>query len=239
MERVVIKAAAAGQVIEADLSMEGKIVGDRCVIHIDDGLDRLELENSVKSLGLVSRTLELTKKMLPGLKESFLRKQKYFKRMKNLTTASQTQKDNAYHAMVAAENQYLSSMEKELNLRQQMLEIKYKIQMLKDRIKKKNIRLENRYLYKLMARKGDYVSPGTSLAIVDDLSRGKLVIYLDKEEIEKLDRKSLWLNGKKSRIPISKLWKETDEKYISSYRAEIFVDPLQYPFSSLVKVELK
>ena len=50
-------------------------------------------------------------------------------------------------------------------------------------------------------------------------------------------------NGEKVRVKSFFLTKnpeeETDEKYISSYRAEIFVDPLQYPFSSLVKVELK
>jgi hypothetical protein len=143
--------------------------------------------------------------------------------------------------MVGAENQWLSTKEKALNLEKSLLDLDYKIAMLEDRIAKKNIRLDNRYLYKLMVRAGEYASPGMALAVVDDLSRGKLVLYLSPEEVEKVrsGKAKLSIGGKPSDAKFSKIWKETDEKYLSSYRAEIPVPAGRYPFSSLVKVEIR
>jgi len=240
-ERVTLKAAAAGTILEAAASLEGKTVADARIIHIDDRIDRKELESARRSRELIARTLELTRKMIPGLKESWKRQEGYYRRMKKLTTASQTQKDQAYQAMVGAENQYLSTQEKALNLEKTLLDLDYKIAMLEDRISKKNIRLKNRYLYKLMVRKGEYASMGMPLAIVDDLSRGKLVLYLSPEEIRALKQRKakIFIGGERSEAAFSKIWKETDEKYISSYRAELPVPSGKYPFSSLVKVEIR
>ena len=238
-ERVTLKAAAAGTVLEANASLEGRMVEDARVIHIDDVLDRKELESARRSRKLIAQTLELTRQMVPGLEESWKRQKGYYERMKKLTTASQTQKDQAYQAMVGAENQYLSTREKALNLEKTLLDLDYKIAMLEDRIAKKNIRLKNRYLYKLMVRAGEYATPGMPLATVDDLSRAKLVVYLSPEEVASIGKAQLWIDGKKSDASFSKIWKETDEKYISSYRAELPVPAGNFPFSSLVKVELK
>jgi len=238
-ERVTVKAAASGLVLFADHDLEGRMAGEGLVIRIDDRLDRRDLNNTRRSERLTAKTLELTRKMLPGLRESYRRKKEYFKRINVLLTASKTQKDNAYHAMVAAENQYLSTREKELNLQKQLLDLEYKTAMLEDRIGKKNLRFQNRYLYKLTVYKGEYVTPGTPLAVVDDLSRAKAVIYLSPEERDGAEKKTVWINGRRSGAKIVKIWKETDEQYISSYRTEIRLDAKEYPFSSLVKVELK
>jgi hypothetical protein len=237
-ERVTLKAAVSGRIVSADRSNEGKLIVDGEIIHIDDMLDAADLNSTVSSRKLIASTLELTRRMLPGLKGTYLKKADYFKRVDAMLTASKTQKDNAYAAMVSAENQYLSTREKALNLEKQLLDIDYKIKMLTDRIEKKHIRLKNRYLYKLIVRAGEYVAPGSPLAIVDDIGRARLVIFLDRDEIGGIEKKSIWLNGKKSDLKFFRIWKESDEKYISSYRAEIVLDPV-FPFSSLVKVEVK
>jgi len=240
-ERVTLKAAAAGTILEANASLEGRTVAEGRIIHIDDRIDRKELESTRRSRKLIARTLDLTRKMVPGLEESWRRQKGYYERMKGLSTASQTQKDQAYQAMVGAENQLLSTREKALNLEKSLLDLDYKIATLEDRIAKKNIRLKNRYLYKLMVRKGEYASIGLPLAIVDDLSRAKLVLYLSPEEVAavKGGRARILVDGKASDTGFSKIWKETDEKYISSYRAELPVAAGKYPFSSLVKVEIR
>lgn len=239
IERATIKAAAAGQVLEADLSMEGRLVKDAVVVHLDDRLDRKDLEHSRRTLELLRSNLNLTREMLPGLKESWKRQEGYFRRLKDLSTASQTQKDQAYQAMVTAQNQYLSTRQQAINLQRSILEMEQKIATLEDRIAKKNLRLKNRYLYRLMVRPGEFAGIGTPLAMVDDLSRAKLVLYLSADEIRGLSRSTLWLNGKKSDLRFSKIWKETDDTHLSSYRAEIELPAGLYPFSSLVKVELK
>ena len=240
-ERVTLKAAAAGTILEANASLEGRTVAEGRIIHIDDRIDRKELESTRHSRDLIARTLELTRQIIPGLKESWRRQKGYYMRMKKLMTASQTQKDQAYQAMVSAENQYLSTQEKALNLEKTLLDLDNQIATLEDRISKKNIRLKNRYLYKLMVRKGEYATMGMPLATVDDLSRGKLVLYLSPEEVAavKSGQARIFVGGKASDVGFSKIWKETDEKYISSYRAELPVAAGKYPFSSLVKVEIR
>ena len=238
VEVTTLKAAASGEILKADLSAEGTLVKAGEIVRIDDRLDRLDLNRSRRSLELIAKTLDLTRRMLPGLKESARRQELYYQRMQKLSTASQTQKDQAYYGMVNARNQYLSTLENEINLQKQLLDLQQKISSLEDRIAKKSIRLENRYLYKLMVRSGEYASPGMALAVVDDLSRGKLVVYLSPEELKSLEKKKIWIDGKATDLSFDKIWKVTDEKYISSYRAEIVMEPT-FPFSSLHKVEIK
>ena len=238
-ERSTIKAAAAGQVLEANLSLEGTLVKDARVVHLDDRLDRKDLSNAEASEKIVQQTLELTRQMLPGLQESARRQKGYFERISKLSTASQTQKDQAYQAMVAAQNQYLSTKEKALSLRQNLLDLEYKIAMLEDRIAKKNLRLKNRYLYRLLVRSGEFAGVGTPLAIVDDLSRQRLTIYLSSEEIKRLPKLHIYLDGKIYKGGFDRIWRESDDKYLSSYRAELWLPAGKFPLSRLVKVELK
>lgn len=117
--------------------------------------------------------------------------------------------------------------------------MEYKIERLKDSIAKKNIRLKQRYLYKLAVRRGDFVNPGSALATIQDQSRGKLTLFLEPSELVDVQKKSVLIDGKETDYKVDKIWHVADEKFISSYRAEIYVDAPQSHFSKLVKVELK
>ena len=99
--------------------------------------------------------------------------------------------------------------------------------------------LEKMYLYEIIVRKGDYVSPGSSLARVVDTNRAKLVLFLEPDEIDQIAQKTVYLNGEKTDYKVDKVWKVADEKFISSYRAEIYLPAPQGNFSKLVKIELK
>ncbi len=239
LERTTIKATASGEVLDANLSLEGRAIKSARVVHIDDRLDIKDLNHSIKSLELLKANLALTKEMLTGLKESWIRQANYYERLKSLSTASQTQKDQAYEASVNAQNQYLSTQINVVNLERSILDMSQKISTLKDRISKKSLWIKNRYLYRLLVRKREFVAMGTPLAIVDNLTKAKLVIYLSLDELKNLSKSHIWIDGKKSNLKFSKIWKETDDKYLSSYRAELEISPEIYPFSSLVKVELK
>ena len=210
-ESVTLKSSVSALVLDVDLEAEGSLVDQKRVIYLDDRLDKINLKTSKENLILLEETLK--------------RKESYFHRINKLKTASATQKDEAFYSFSAAKTQYL--------------DMQYKIAQLEDSIEKKSIIPHHKYLYEITVRKGDYVTPGAPLAKVVDASRAKLVLYLDDEELEGIEEKSVYLDGKKSELKVDKVWRVADEKFISSYRAEIYLDAPEGSFSKLVKVELK
>ena len=238
-ESVVLKSAVSGLVIEVDLDAEGEMVDAKRVIHLDDALDKINLEDTKKSVELLEKMLDINKEIANSLSGTVKRQESYYQRISKLSTASKTQKDNAYSSFVSAKTQYLSTREKIVSLEKQILDMKYKISQLKDTISKKSLVLENKYLYKLMVRKGDFVAPGSPLAQVEDASRAKLVLFLEPEELEEIGQKTVYIDGKRTEYKVGKVWRVADEKFISSYRAEIYIPAPENAFSKLVKVEIK
>jgi len=235
---VLIKSSVAGLVTSVNLDAEGSIINKR-IIHIDDKLDITNLSDTKKSIEFLKEMLEINQEIESSLKGTAKRQEGYFKRLSKLSTTSKTQKDNAYSSFISAKTQYLTTKEKIVSLKKQILDMQYKASQLKDTIAKKSIVPKDKYLYKLMVREGDYVAPGTALAVIKDASRAKLVLYLESQELKDLESKSIYLNDKKSKYKVSKVWNITDEKFISSYRAEIYIPAPDGIFSKLVKVELK
>ena len=236
---VVLKSAVSGLVTEVALEDEGTMVEGKRVIHLDDKLDRVNLKDAQTNIELLKQMLEINQHIATGLKESMLRQESYYKRISKLSTASKTQKDSAYRAFTSAKTQYLGTQEKIISLKKQLLSMQYKVAQLEDIITKKSVVLRHKYLYRLMVREGDFVAPGSPLAKVQDVSRAKLVLFLDKDEVEGIADKTLYLDDVKSAYKIDKVWRVADEKFISSYRAEIYMDAPEKSFSSLVKVEIK
>ncbi|WP_295419685.1 hypothetical protein [Sulfurovum sp.] len=238
-ETVVMKSAVSGLVLEADLDAEGTMVEDRRVIHLDNVMDNINLTESEKSVQLFEKMIRINQDIAGSLSNTVKRQEGYYQRISKLTTASKTQKDNAYNSYTSAKTQYLSTREKIVSLKKQLIDMKYKVALLNDTIGKKSIVLHKKYLYKLMVRKGDFVNPGTPLAEVQDLSRAKLVLYLEPEELKDVKVKAVYIDGKKTAYKVNKVWNVADEKFISSYRAEIYMPAPQSIFSKLVKVEIK
>ena len=210
-ESVILKSAVSALVVDVDLKSEGNVVDKKTVIHLDDSLDKMNLKTSNAKLQILHETLK--------------RQKSYFQRINNLKTASRTQKDNAYYSFSSTQTQYL--------------DMQYKVAQLEDSIAKKSLILNDKYLYKLMVRKGDFVSPGSELAEIMDLSKAKLVLFLDDETLKDIEQKSVYLNGKKTNYKVDKVWHVTDGKFISSYRAEIYIGVPEGSFSKLMKVEIK
>ena len=70
------------------------------------------------------------------------------------------------------------------------------------------------------------------------LSAGKLEIYIPIDQAANIKNKSIYLNGLKTDLKISKLYKIADTTHISSYKCEIVI-PTPKSFSNLVKIEFK
>jgi len=236
---VTMKSSVSGLVVNVSVEAEGQMLSGTRIIHIDDTLDIVNLESSKKSAQLLQKMLEINQDIATSLSDSVKRQEGYYKRINKLSTASKTQKDNAYSSFTTVKTQYLGTQEKIVNFEKQILDMQYKVAQLEDVITKKSLVLTHKYLYKLMVKEGDFVAPGSALAQVMDASSAKLVLFLEADELEELDQKIVYLDTKKTEYKVDKVWRVTDEKFISSYRAEIYIDAPQGPFSKLIKVEIK
>ena len=238
-ESVVLKSAVSGLVVNVDLEAEGTLVSGKKVIHIDDALDKTNLKDTKQSIILLEQMLGINQEIASSLAGSVKRQEGYFNRISKLSTASKTQKDNAYSTFTSAKTQYLSTKEKIVSLQKQILDMKYKASQLEDTLVKKSIIPENKYLYKMLVRTGDFVAPGSPLAEIQDASRAKLVLFLESEELPGVEKKTVFINDKKTSYKVGKVWRVADEKFISSYRAEIYIPAPKNEFSKLLKVEIK
>ena len=239
LETTTIKSSVSGLVLEVKLDLEAKMVKNERVIYLEDKLDNVNLSTSKETLVILQEMLKLNQEVAVSLKSTLNRQENYYHRMNKLSTTSKSQKDKAFKSFASAKTQYLGTKEKILSLSKQILEIKYKISQLKDTINKKSVVLKEKYLSKIMVREGDFVNMGTALIKFFDMTKARLVLYFDKDELQDLENKIVYINDKKSEYRINKLWKITDDKYISSYRAEIYIHSPKGLFSKLVKVEIK
>jgi len=76
------------------------------------------------------------------------------------------------------------------------------------------------------------------LVTLQDISKSKLTLFLSDEELENIDSKKIYINGKETSLKLNKIWRVADSQNISLYKAEIIMQP-QGIFSKLVKVEVK
>jgi len=238
-ETYTIKSATAGEVIEAKISLEGKVVKNSVIVQLDDKLDKIDLKLSREKLKILDKMLQINQETLIATEESLQREEDYYLRVENLSTIPKSKRDSAFYSYINTKTKYLSIKEKIESLKQEKLNLQYKIDTLKDRIEKKRVSVKNRFLYKLLVHKRDYVNIGTPIATLNNLTKAKLILFLESDELENIKSKSIYINGKKTDYKFSKIWRVTDEKFISSYRAEIIINNPKYKFSTLLKVEVK
>ncbi len=238
IERLTIKSTVSGKVLLADRSQEGKVI-QGVIVHIDDSLDKKALQNARFTQKSLKSILALTRKKIALQKEILQRAARIYNRSKNLSALSQQEKDKQFEHLAALRSQLLALQEKIVTLRRQLDDLRYKIATLQKRIKDKTIAPEGYYLYKLLAKEKDVVAPGAPLAIVDDVRRAKVTLFLDAEELRDIEKRSVTINGKHGDFKISKVWKVADDQYLSQYRVEITLPADRFAFSQLVEVELK
>jgi len=217
-----IKASVSGKIVKADKNFEAKSVKNRLIVKIDDKQNLIDLKNS-------EAQLKILKEEIINQSAVVKRKKRIYEKYKTLKTKSQNEKDLKFYDYIAAKNQLL-------NLKSQFNNTSANIEKLKDTISKKNIEVSG-YVYKIYINKNDYASPGVLIADVYDISRQKLTIFVPIEEIEGIENKKIYINGKLSGFKIHKIWKVPDTQYVTSYRVELVGKGLK--LGEIVKVELK
>jgi len=234
-----IKATASGEVLSVFKEAEGRVSNGGVLIQIDNFLNKKELKSSKTKLVSLKKTMLLTTENINNSKEVQGIRQNNYNRIKNLKTKSRTSKDAELINLINASNQVLSLENSLESLHVNISDLEFKVASLEDIIKKKSVSIEKGFLiYKIYVNEGDFVNVGTPLVDAYDISKGKLVIYLSKEDVANAKSSKIYINGKITNAKFDKIWEVVDTQNISSYRAEIIISAPKR-FSELLKIELK
>lgn len=205
-----IKSSVSGKILYANNSLESKTVNNALIVKLDDSIDNVDLQQSQKKLQNMQQILKLQDETL--------------EKFKKVSSKSKFDRDNQRIVI--------------LNTASTINDLKTKIATLKDRIKNKNLKEKNSYIYDVAVEVGDYVAPGTLLYTAMDLSQGKVEIFIPIDDALSIKDKVIYLDDKKTDLKITKLYNVADSKHISSYKCEIII-PKPKTFSKLVKIEFK
>jgi len=234
-----IKASASGEVVSVFKEAEGKVSNGGVLLQIDDFLNKKELKSSKIKLLSLKKTMELTNENMRNSKEVENIRKSNYKKIKNLKTKSRTSKDAELINFINASNQVLSLENSLENLKVSINDLEFKIASLEDTIAKKSVNIKKGFLiYKTYVNEGDFVNVGMPLVDAYDISKGKLTIYLSKEDVDNAKNSVIYINDKKSSYKVDKIWSVVDTQNISSYKAEIII-PAPKRFSELLKIEFK
>lgn len=232
-----IKSSVAASVTEAKTALEGKNVKNALAVKMDDKSDKIRLKSLIKKRKALLKTLKIEQENLTNLRRLKEIKKRNYERIKNLSTKSQYEKEQRLSDYLNANSLYLNQMSKIENLKIQLADIESSIGVLKDTIAKKSIYLSG-YVYKIYPKKGDFVAMGAPLADVADTSRAKVTLYLDREELKNIDKKSIYIDGKRSDVEIYIKKIIPDKVHITQYEVQMII-PKPKIFGNLVKVEIK
>lgn len=234
-----IKATTSGEIVSLFNEAEGKLSNGGVLIQQDDFLNQKELVSSEKKLDSLKRTLVLTQKNLENSKQVEQIREDNYNRIKDLKTKSKTSKDAELINYITASNQIITLENSLENTKVSISDLEFKIASLRDTINKKSIKINKGFLiYKTYVNEGDYVNVGTLLVDAYDISKGKLTIFLSKEDLEKAESSVIYINDKATDYKVDKIWQVVDTLNISSYRTEIVI-PAPKRFSELLKIEFK
>ncbi len=224
-EKFLIKSDVSGKIIFSDEFREGKNSDGKTIIKIDDYIDTIELNTTKTEISNLEQNIIISKKLYNIDKKAY-------EKIKNLTTYSRTQKDIKLTKM-------LSSKINLLNQKTTIAKLKLKLESLKDKINKKNIKVDEKYyIYKVYPKVGDFVNFGSPLLEIADLSKASLTIFVTLDDLKKIKTAPIKINGKSIKYKIVKILKVADTQNISTYKVELSI-PAPLVFSKLVKVEIK
>jgi hypothetical protein len=227
-----VSSNVSARVMFADIQKESTLLDNKDYIVLDDKLDKIERSQIKKKVALLHKMIRFNREIIKNY-DALLKK-----KIKNLKIKSSVEKDREFYDLMSSQNQYINTQKELETLNIQLNDLMLRDARLKKSIEDKHVHHQGFVLYKLHVKEGQFVTPATPLADLADLSKGKLTIYLSRDEMKDIDKKVLYLEGKKSHYKISKIWNIADTKHVSSYRAEIIIDAPTL-FSKLLKIELR
>jgi len=236
IESYLIQSGVSGTVANVQKSKESERVENERIVQVDDRVDKVQLKALQTTLKQVQRQLQINQEIEKNLTQSLKRQESHFRRIDSLQTRPQSEKDSAFYSFVNAQNQLLNTQEKIAALIEKEANLVHSIANLKDIIAKKSFVVSG-FIHSVEVKEGEYLNPGKTVLRVDDISKGKLTIYLSADELEKSE---VYIEGKKHEAGFDKVWQTTDDVHISSYKAQIILHDLSgFRFGQLLKIEVK
>ena len=233
-----ISSNVSGLVLLADEDMIGKKLSSSSYIKIDSELDEKELKYIKDKLAYLRNTVSSNEKVLENLKELLKKKRDNYEKIKSLKIKSTVEKDREFYDLINSENQYLNTQKEINSLKIQISDLQLREAYLKRSVRDKNLKAKGFTLYSISVKPGQVVGISTPLAKVADISKAKLTIFLDEADLEGIEKKTVYLDGKKSEYKVSRVLNIADSKNISKYMAQIIIKSPKI-FSKLMQVELK
>jgi len=233
-----ISSSVSGEVLFTDENMLGKKLSNKPYILIDDTLDKDELAAINAKLKFYKDTLERNQIILENLEKTLQLKRENYQRVKVLKIKSKIDKDNEYYNLISSENSYIATQKEINSLKISIADLELRKKQLLKTIDDKSLRAEGFVLYSLEVKPGQVVGVATPLATIADTSKALLTIFIDDEDLKNLEKKSIYIDGKKSSYKVDRVINIADTKNISKYKAQIIIKAPKI-FSKLVKIELK
>lgn len=237
-EILTVSSSVSGQVLQTDTAMQGKTLGKKPYIVMDDKLDAAELQSVGNKITTLEKTVEYNAQMARNLEQIIGMKQGNFDRIKDLAIKSAVEKDREYFDLISSRNTLLGIQKEIESLRIQIGDLKLRRTQLQKTIQDKHLTAPGMVLYQLTVKPFAFVSPGTPLAQLADVRKAKLTLYLSAEDAQDAQAKTVFIDGKTTPYRIERLWKIADASKLSNYKAEIIIAP-PGQFSKLMRVELK
>jgi len=173
------------------------------IIQIDKKTEEIELTNITKKLKNQIVIYKNLDNVIEGIKKSTLK----------------------------SKNEKLTQENNLLNMKNGIIDMVTKKDLLKDKIERKKIEIsKNMYINQILVNQGEYVKTGTKLLEVLDLRKTKINFYLTKEEIKSLKRGNYKLIGMSNKKSVKKEWTierigmKKDRNYISGFKVEMVND---------------
>jgi len=205
-----VKSSVSGKVVFANNKMESKITKNNTIIRIDDKINKLELIHTKDKKVNLQKVLNIQKSILASFNK--------------VSSKSQLEKDQQEITI--------------LNTKANLNDLSVRISTLKDMISNKTLNEKNKYISSINVDVGDYVNPGSLLYTAQDLSKGKLEIFVSFDDVDSIKDKKIYINDEISDLKINKIYKTADKVHISSYKVEILINKTN-SFSKLVKITFK
>ncbi len=233
-----ISSNVSGLVLFIGEDMIGKELGSKPYIKIDSQLDEEELKNVETKIIYLNKIISINEKVLVNVENILLKKRQNYEKLKSLKIKSTIEKDKEYYDLMGSENSFLATLKDMSNSKILIADLKLRRSQLQRSLRDKNLNAEGFTLYSILVKPGQVVSISTPLAKIADISKAKLTIYLDENDLVGVESKKIYLNAKETKYSVSRVLNIADTKNISKYRIEIIIDPPKV-FSKLVKIELK
>lgn len=171
--------------------------------------------------------LDSLDKRLKATKEIYAISKYTFDSKKSIQSLSTNEKNKEKLNMLVKKQSYISLLE---NLKLQQ-----------SHINKKTFVVEYKYIGKIYPKVNEFVSVGSPIADIYDISKKKIVIFVNKEDVQKIKQKKIFIDNKPSKFFIESISNVVDSKYISSYQVVLLENNnnIHFRFGDIVQIDFK